>query len=418
VFFYKFRSPFEYRQLDWVCSRDPEWRKKNGINFQDFTIGFGGHSFSRLSGLGNDIQPCLSDPVIFETFRKNIREYLNEHPECKIIDVSQNDNKNYCKCPKCSAIDEEEGSPSGSIIRFVNALADDIKEDYPNVSIMTFAYEYSRKAPRITKPRDNVIIRLCSIECCFSHPLYDPSCEVNLAFQNDLIEWGKICNHIYIWDYVTNFPHYMTPHPNWRVLLKNMRFFADNHAIGMYPEGNYNSESGEFGELRAYLLGRAMNNPYMTDEEYQEYMNDFLNGYYGKASAPYIRKFIDFTDIQSKNLHLSCWRKPNKFIPLEVYDAHFDEIESWWNEAEKADSGVNLIRVKKSRLQWTYIRLMIRPDEQLACEFYYTAKAHNIHLSEWQDPMMFIGDWSGTFHNVPDFKKAPFEWLPPYIWHE
>ena len=35
----------------------------------------------------------------------------------------------------------------------------------------TLAYRYTRQAPKTIKPADNVIIRLCSIECCFSHPL-------------------------------------------------------------------------------------------------------------------------------------------------------------------------------------------------------------------------------------------------------
>ena len=44
------------------------------------------------------------------------------------------------------------------------------------------ADQWSRPAPKVTKPRPNVIIRLCSIECNFAVPLTDPS---NAKFQAD-----------------------------------------------------------------------------------------------------------------------------------------------------------------------------------------------------------------------------------------
>lgn len=398
---YKFNPPFEYRQLDWLCTKNEAWQKKNGENNNDFPwFGFV-HTLGGLSEQNNqyDGQPCLSDPAVLETVKKNVRKLLDENPQAKIISVSQNDNCNYCKCEKCQATDAEEGSPAGTLLRFVNAVADDIKDDYPTVSVETLAYQYTRKAPRITKPRDNVIIRLCSIECCFSHPLSDSDCEVNKAFQHDIVEWGKICNRLYIWDYVTNFPHYIPPFPNFRVLLDNMRFFAENHVVGMYPEGNYHSESGEFGELRAYLLGRAMWNPYMTEEEYFAYMDDFLDGYYGKKAAPYIRKFIDFTLKESEGRHFNIWQKPFEIIPRETYEAHFDEIEGWWNAAEE-NAGVNRARVQKSRLQWTYIKLMLNPDEKTAPCFFHTVNALGIRWNEWHAP----------FTDDPDFTKPPIEW--------
>ena len=63
-----------------------------------------------------------------------------------------------------AAADEEEYSPSGSMIRFVNKVAEHFEKDYPNLMIHTFAYQYIRKPPEQTKPRDNVVVQICSIE--------------------------------------------------------------------------------------------------------------------------------------------------------------------------------------------------------------------------------------------------------------
>ncbi len=385
--FWKYEPPFEYRQLDWRCTFDDAWQAKNGENYLDFPWAGGDsgfvHTLGELSELHNDFtgQPCLSDEAVLETVIKNVCRLLDENPGCRIVSVSQNDNPNYCRCPRCQATDAEEGSPAGTLLRFVNAVADDIKDDYPDVSVETLAYTYTRKAPKLTRPRDNVIIRLCSGECCFSHPLSDSTCPENAAFRQDLAEWGKICDRVYIWDYVTNFANYVAPFPNFRVLRENMRFFAENHAVGMYPEGNYTSESGEFGELRAYLLGRLMWDPYMTEEEYEDYMNDFLEGYYG-AAAPYIREFIDFTLAASEDRCFGIWQEdPFDIIPREVYEARFNEIEGWWNDAETA-AGENLERVQRSRLQWTYIKLLMGRDDEDTRTFFSTMRDLGILLHE------------------------------------
>ncbi|MBK9563996.1 MAG: DUF4838 domain-containing protein [Saprospiraceae bacterium] len=76
------------------------------------------------------------------------------------MSVSQNDNPFYCSCDRCSAVIKEENAPSGPLIRFINAVAD----TFPDKEISTLAYQFSRKAPAITKPRKNVQVMLCTIE--------------------------------------------------------------------------------------------------------------------------------------------------------------------------------------------------------------------------------------------------------------
>ncbi len=401
---YKYSPVFEYRQLDWLASKDEAWQRKNGENSKDFPwLGFV-HTLGRLAEMTPPytVQPCLTDPEVLKTVIKNVRKGLENSPDAKIVSVSQEDNVKPCMCDRCRAVLEEEGAQSGAILRFVNAVADDIREDYPDVAIETLAYQYSRGIPRITKPRENVIVRLCSIECCLSHPIFDGNCERNVDFRQDFHDWGKICNRIYIWDYVTDFPHYLTPFPNLRVFRANMRFFADNHVVGIYPCGNYEAdESGEFGEMRAYLLGRLMWNPRMSEEEYYGYMADFLDGYYGRESAVYIRRFIDFTLRETADRHFWCFEPPFGVIPREVYESHFNEIESWWDDAEKA-AGEKLARVQRSRHQWTYIKLCMNPDENAGRAFYNASKKDNVFIKEGQIPYAKLAE--------PDFTQPPSEW--------
>ena len=400
---YSFTPIFEMRQSDWQCGNGSvDWCLKRGVNQREIPDSMGGHikyggfvhTMTSLAGVPGDEQPCFSDPEVLETVIGNVRAMLQADPNITIVSVSQNDNQNYCRCEKCAAIDKEEGSHMGSLLRFVNAVAEDIEKDYPDVIIDTLAYQHTRKAPKITKPLENVCIRLCSIECCFSHPLDDPDCSVNRDFASDIKAWGEICDRIYVWDYVTCFSYYVPTFPNFGVLRQNMRFFAEHGVKGMYPEGNYNSpKSGEFGELRCYLLSKLMWDPMMSEEEYYGHMDEFLKAYYGEGWQG-IRKYIDWTTEHAAGRDMNIWNPPFSTIPYADYLSMEETFDGYWDEAERL-AGDRLDDVKRSRLQWRCIKLMLHPDTALAKDFLTELTERGIYWCEWHpEPESFFLDES------------------------
>jgi hypothetical protein len=146
-------------------------------------------------------QLCWSNASLIAFVTTQVLGFLRTQPNATIISVSQNDNQNYCRDPAELAIIAEEGSPMGPLLRAVNQIADGIREEFPRVAVDTLAYQYTRTPPRLTVPRPNVIIRLCSIECNFDVPLTDPS---NAAFQADMVGWSHISNRTFIWNYITS----------------------------------------------------------------------------------------------------------------------------------------------------------------------------------------------------------------------
>ena len=66
------------------------------------------------------------------------------------------------------------GSDIGPQLRGVNAIADAVGPLYPNVLIDTFAYLNTLPVPAVTKPRPNVIIRICIASCNFAAEYTDP----------------------------------------------------------------------------------------------------------------------------------------------------------------------------------------------------------------------------------------------------
>jgi len=274
-------------------------------------------------------------------------------PDATIFSVSQNDWKNWCECPKCKAIDDCEGTPHGSILQFVNRVAQAIEKEAPHVAIDTLAYWYSRKPPRTLRPRPNVIIRLCSIECCFGHPL-ESSCEANVKFAQDIREWSKIAERLYIWDYVTNFHNYMMPWPNFGVLGPNVRFFARHNVKGIFEQGSYaNGGGGEMAEMRAYVLAKLLWNPEVDERKVRD---EFIDGVYGNV-AGLVRAYHDLIHgpTSDPNVHLHIFCDVNNPHLTDQIVRRGDELLS---EAEaKAGSAELRRRVEIAHMPVHYVRI-------------------------------------------------------------
>ena len=372
-----------------------DWCVKNGVNMVDgwwnsWDESLGGawdygnlfvHTLGSLTetGGGTSPNPCLTDPNNLEKVIKNVRARLEEVPTTTIISVSQNDTDARCHCASCAEIDAIEGSPSGTLLRFVNAVADAIAEDYPHVTIDTLAYDYTQTPPKITRPRENVCIRLCAFHCHFTHPINDPTCSENARFCRDLEAWSEICDNIHIWDYTTNFKYYIPTYANLHVLRANMEYYAEHNARGMFPQGNRESASGEFGELRAYLLAKLMMDPYMTEEEYYALMDEFLQAYYGDGWA-YIRMYIDKTSEMYEDHCGNMYMHPLARVPAEEFIAMIDTFNDWWTKAEEMADEARVDNVRRSSLQWRFF--IARFNKELQAEFEQEIKDRGMYWGE------------------------------------
>lgn len=282
----------------------------------------------------DDKQLCLTNPEVLQLTIAGVKQWLASDPGSKIIAVSQMDTQGPCLCDECKKVYREEGGAySGTIIRFVNAIADAIKEDYPDVYVTTYAYQYSRSAPTKTKARDNVLVELCTIEEDFRHPIKDSKTKSrNVSYLNgssntfaeDLAAWTKMADNLLIYDYSTAFGHYAMTFPNFTAQRENIEWYAKNGVKAILSEGNHASHSVEFAELRAYLLSKLMWDPYISEAEYNDYMNEFLQYVYGPGGK-YVRKYIDLAEELSADAFVGLDAGPYETYELEIFDKHDDD---------------------------------------------------------------------------------------------
>ena len=292
-----------------VNDRFWDWKleEKYGGNPYRWGAGLGGHTFKALippktyfeehpeyfafvgGARRKDGQICLTNPEVLAIATSNLLARIRRDPGAKFYSVSQNDNWHRCQCDGCKAVEKEEESASGPIIRFVNAIAEKAEKEFPDALVHTFAYNYSTKPPAKTKPRKNVVVQLCTDACEHARPIRGNAHGGTVAFQRNLEGWGRLTDKLFIWDYTTDFTLYTLPWPNVLSLQDNLRLFRENGVKMVFAQGDNLGHHADWAELKAWLLAKWMWNP---DLPMEGLLEDFFQGYYG-AAAPYVRRYFD-----------------------------------------------------------------------------------------------------------------------------
>ncbi len=311
---------FEYREAYFRFAFDGGFASKNRLNanLADISDQEGGHTkfynfhhsfddlvpariyfdthpeyFSEINGVRQSgSQLCLTNPEVLGIAKDTVFRWIKENPHCRVFSVGQNDNGLQCTCSACCAQTEEDGSPAGPMLRFVNAIARDVAKEYPEILIHTFAYQYTRRAPRNVKPEPNVIVRLCNIECVHNRT-FEELAQIKDNPAHDFLEniraWSKICDRLYLWDYCTDFHNYLQPFPNMLHMAENIRYYRENHIRGVLEQGNFSFGGGAaLDDLKSYLIARLLWN---SELDVHELIREFTDGVYG-LGAPYIREYI------------------------------------------------------------------------------------------------------------------------------
>jgi hypothetical protein len=360
-----------------------EWMRLDNIN-EVFADGYYVHTFNRLvpwdvyfkshpeyfalmNGKRIIDQLCMSNPEVLQLVIDKLTAEMAKQPDKKIWSVSQNDNFSYCQCDKCKAVIAEEGAPSGPLLRFVNHVA----ARFPDKTISTLAYQFSRSAPKVTKPADNVQIMLCTIELNRSKSIEsDPTSQ---SFVKDITDWGKLTKNIYLWDYTVDFANSVTPFPNLHVLQPNIQFLTRNGAYQHFQQTN-TLKGNEMAELKAYMLAKLLWNP---DVNIDSVKTVFLNGYYAEA-APFLRQYIDRleSELIKSGEWLDIYGSPvhheKSFLSAEniaVYNKLFDQAEAVVNNRPDV-----LQRVKVSRLPVEFATMEIGKNDMFGPRGWYTEK--------------------------------------------
>ncbi|MCQ2399918.1 MAG: DUF4838 domain-containing protein, partial [Clostridia bacterium] len=240
-------------------------------------------------------QLCFSQPSLNAELVTVLKQKIAEKRDAEYFALSQEDTTTPCQCEKCRRSYEKYGV-SGTMIRFVNSVAEEIEKwrkiACPNrkVYLVTFAYLFSIKPPVVKikgggfkpidescVPKENVYVFFTTIDFCFYHDLLDKRCEWNKDFKDEFDGWHYLVgDRMFVWNYGINYKHYMYPFWNFGSIASNYRYFKKNGVKHLLEHGQCESEFVEMAELRTYVSSKLMWN---TRLSVKKLIREFVKAY-------------------------------------------------------------------------------------------------------------------------------------------
>ena len=226
------------------------------------------------------------------------------------------DNGYYCHCSECmKVVKEEGGAMSGTVIRWVNRIEDDISETYDGVAYLVFAY-MGTQPPCKTAPNENVHVTFAMNGTCANHALDTKDCnektslyaitEENIINNDNFAEWVRgwcaLSDNILIWYYAIGC--HVQNYTMLDIMYDDIMFFKECGVRGLFIE----QESTALGmqHIMAQLAYEINWNPDMTRDEYSDALDAVLRRGYGDGWA-YIREYIDGIWQKSQDIAGHCW---------------------------------------------------------------------------------------------------------------
>ncbi len=282
---------------------------------------------------------CLSNQKVRQLVIEKLRAYIEADrkkaqalnvPPPFIYSVDQNDclPGHGCLCPECRKIVEREDAESGLMIDFLNAIADNIRNDYPDILIQTFAYNHTVKSPKSIRPRDNVMIRWC--DSYGKSELVRPLTHAYNEPMRALFEpWARISKNMAVWDYWRYFqphtPGFYAPFVNIACLKPDLEYFQTNGVKSVFIQNEdfavtadnyYVDDIQSFAPLRLWLGMKLMQDP---RRDMNTLLDIFFKGYYG-AAAGKMRELLAYIEKRQD----ACKQKMVPMNREDYYKAYLD----------------------------------------------------------------------------------------------
>ncbi len=319
---------------------------------------------------------CFSQPEVLQRFSKRLKGLIEGDrkaakekgtPPPLFYAVQQNDCKATCFCQDCLAFAEKHGL-SGLVIDFSNRLADTIKDEYPDVYILIFAYFDTLEPPKSDiRPRPNVLTQITTYTKPFHDHLRGLDDPVNKDAANLIDRWAAVSDSLAMWDYWRYYGSFLPPAPIVKFLPFMIRKYRDSKMIFYFTEFEIGSlDILAFFDLTSYVGFKLLDNP---DRDANTLIDEFMAAYYGPA-AKYMRRYLDllavkFVECGPVNEERVSFDKRKYLNDNELYTKGF----SLFSEAEKAANGdatiLMRIRTEKLLLVSSYIKVLGKKDNPL-----------------------------------------------------
>lgn len=302
---------------------------------------------------------CYTNEEVYQIAEAELVKRIEANPEVKFWDFSIMDTYfATCRCKECKKFNKEAGSEMGTLLAFLNRLADAIRDDYPDVYLSTLAYQRVKNPPKNMKCAPNLCINVCAFPGTQSYPYStEGGIKASREFAERVVEWGKICDNILVWDYVVNFTHLKLPFPNFEFQKENLEFYLENNIRFVFHQGS-REPMDENAEMRTYLLSRQLRD---KDVDLLALAKKYVAVVYGDA-AGLVEEYMDTANAAmiESGADLSLYDSPKKhkngYLAPKLTDKYLELTEKMLEVAENSDT-VNVKAVEMLRVNALYAKM-------------------------------------------------------------
>ncbi len=363
--------------------------------------------------------PCLSNEAVIQIYIDYAKNQIQANPNLTSITMGLNDSDVTCHCDACEAIYAEEGANAGTLIRLLNRVAEAIRPLDPDVKLLTFAYAGTVEAPK-TVCDENIIIYYCPITMCYAHPLQACDYDASKDACRQLVEWGKITNNIYIFEYPMNYNEQALPYAKYDAVQPNIQFYYENNASGLFNCAVSTCDPNFF-VLDNYIYAKLLWDPYA---DLEAMMAEFMIDYFGDGWQ-YIREYLrmvseecngkSFLGVQMHAVCVSGATEPGNISMGKDQVAYCDAL--WANATALAQEDWQLWNLRSNEISWR-----VWKSNNLAGEFAlvrFPAARYNNNKRLFAD-IYELGviqhDEGSNYVSPEDFVKFELYYLSPTFW--
>lgn len=193
-------------------------------------------------------QLCLSHPEVQQIVAEALIGIIRDNPDLTAVTLGPQDNRLFCECDRCRALDEEDPAPdqlySRSLFLFYRAVADRVHRVFPDIFVRFGCYDVYAAPPKdrtLTLPPHTFPLICHYQKYCNSHPISDPTCAYNTRFREIIADWRQRSDQLFMYEYYYKVNWLGMPWPLVHSIRDDIPWYRDNGVKGFYSQYNPNA---------------------------------------------------------------------------------------------------------------------------------------------------------------------------------
>ncbi|MBT4483218.1 MAG: DUF4838 domain-containing protein [Candidatus Latescibacteria bacterium] len=325
---------------------------------------------------------CFSNPECVEIAADSIEAHLSRNPDVTSVIISLQDYSESCQCSECVRRGVKEKNLSGSVLIWVNRVAEKVNRKFPDTLIEMTAAGNLEPPPKMIESADNVAIRLRPDDIDQRRFYEDSIDERTMEFMDHLRGWKRSAKRILVAHPCANHDFTLVPFPDFHQVFKNIDMYHYEFIEGcFFVCSSVPGIAVADAELRIWILSELMWDRYLNGDAL---VREWMKGVYGTAWGPMMDYFKHVQKIA---------QTPNARITVHTYPLDYIS-DDWLSEAERifqrafalslADSSAHRY-VMKARLSIQYLRFLYVMESEVIQSLEKSEKKTYLDLLErWE----------------------------------